>query len=176
MRLVIAEGSPSELAQFARESDLAIQSTITIESDGPAQSPASHSELEPPWLEDFLTTRAGKGSTESALARLFVRKVLELGTVDVKRGKSTRSGDGFGAYVQVRKLGKQHVGALAYMSPSSRRCDFRLRRDAVEGYDYAEVINPRSERLYNVRVYLTSEDAVDEAVELVKKALDVATS
>lgn len=74
------------------------------------------------------------------------------------------------ARLRLRHISIRRQGAAVYVAPHLGRARFHLPAEEAEGHEHAR----RLERAgpYQVAAYLTSPAAVDEALELAKKALE----
>lgn len=125
-----------------------------------------------PEVLDFIRSKAGSHATRRQLVEMYLIRVAELGT-DIEIGTSSRTKDKLNHYLMVRDSGPRRFGAVSYVRPSTGGVTLRLPESAAAGRTQAKTRDlTNKEKAYQVRVQLTSESAVTEAVELTKLALE----
>ena len=100
----------------------------------------------------------------------FVAECLKFDEAEPVLGSKPKSPDGYGDYLRVRHQ-RSRLGGFAFVTPSSGKVELRLTVDRAEGREYAEAV-VKKDKQYAVRIYLRSEEAVAEALELAKMAYD----
>jgi hypothetical protein len=105
-------------------------------------------------------------------AKSYLEKVRSLGT-QAETGESQRTSDGRSNYIMVRDQGLRRFGAVAYVRPATGGVTVRLRADEVEDLvgDDVRIRSVRDGHEYAVVCRLTSDEAVEAAVELTRRAL-----
>jgi hypothetical protein len=174
VKLLIAEGSPEELARLDALTGFFREASQRL---GNARHDGTHRDDD--WSEgmavipEHVRAFIAKWATnplKRELVEQFVARVLELGNAEVELGKSNKSHDGLNKYLMLRYVGVRRKGAAVYVTPHLGRARFRLPPEEAERWEHAQTLQRREP--YQVAVYLTSPAAVDEAVELAKEALD----
>jgi hypothetical protein len=104
----------------------------------------------------------------------FIYRSADLGTI-VESGASERSKDGLTDYLMVRDDGPRRFGAVAYVKPSNGGLTLRLRPEDVNDITN-ERIKPRdvaASQKYAINCPLVDEAAIDLAIELTQRALEL---
>lgn len=176
VRIIELEGTPEELAESPYLRDLASK-PITGPEDGPPGMPAEQGPLSDyPEVVDALDQRAPRGEPRRLLER-FLAEVLSWGDVEPRRGKSTKTEDAKTRYIRLHRRGSAQ-GAFVYLYPARVSMRLRLQHEEISGAKFAgkrkvdrtgETPNP-----YQVRLDLRSDDAVEEAIALARKAYEQA--
>jgi hypothetical protein len=167
VRVIAIDGTPEELAKFEELTGW-VGSAQRSNGQGPDKG-SINSALDAELVE-FLRNRAS-GKVRFERARDFVERALALGDIEPDPGRSKGTKGGLGKYLRLYRKGPRRLGAACYLKPGSSLAEFRLPKEAAAGRKYAEVRDPSSESTYNVRVYLTSEEAITEALELLSEAI-----
>lgn len=183
IRIIEVEGTPEELAELpevqaafaptAGASPAATKLSAAVPADGGesaahASDQADLAMVLPKQIRDFVRSRAGSRARTEVVQR-FVAEVLGWGTTEAEPGTSTATDDGLNNYLRLYNKGPRYFGAFCYVTPGSAKVTFRLPASAAKGYQHAA---KRGKAGYEIVVYLTSEAAFDEAVELAKLAYD----
>lgn len=163
IRILEIEGEPEELAKLDIEKLLGHGSTGR-ESNGKSESPEGAQPQIPEELRRYVNGNAAR--PESALFQSFLAEVLGWNGVTWRFGADGRSGKP--RYVLVHRV-PQHKGAFVYVSPRQRRLTFRLLAKEVEASPLSANLRGR---VYQVVVALSSEAALDKAIELARMAYE----
>lgn len=197
----IISGTPAEIVEYQRlvGDNSEVRTTASVATDDGAAASAVGPSVEPSmegtqpmddnmdddeyWLliRNVILTRAMDGRhTDGAKTRRMLayldRAESEL-TVVAEVGKSKRTPwqDGISDYVMIYADGPRYLGAAVYLRPTAGNLHFRLQAQDVEdliGEDpRLTVRNVRSDNVHAVQFDLSDDDAVDQALELTKRAL-----
>jgi hypothetical protein len=173
VKLLVVEGSPEELARLDALTGFFRDAS---QRRGDARDHGTHEASEwpegvdiPQHVRGFIAKWA-TNPLKHELVEQFVARVLELGNAEVELGKSTKSPDGLNKYLMLRHVGIRRKGAAVYVTPHLGRARFRLPAEEADHWAHAQALQRPAP--YQVAVFLTSPAAVDEAVELAKKALE----
>jgi hypothetical protein len=183
MRIVVtrveAEGDPDELSQSPQLLALLRQAspdgpaagarTHTNETD--AAVPTTNGQALPDHVVRWVRERARRQPHRAAHIERFLAGVLALGGVQLESGLSKRTEDGFGRYVMLRASGPPRVRAGVKVYANNCKALFQLPGKAADGRTFARR-TARTTDGYSVAVYLDSEEAVEEALELAHEAFD----
>jgi hypothetical protein len=164
---VTVEGTPEEVAEFERLTGWFLGIRVERQNGHEAEEPVSKLD---DGLIEFLRSRA-HGEVRFERARDFVERALARGDIVPDPGRTKANGGGLGNYLRLYRKGPRRLGAACYLKPGSSVAEFRLPKEAASGRKYAEVQDPNSDSAYNVRVRLTSEEAISEGIELLKEAI-----
>ncbi len=165
MKVVAVEGRPEEIAKLQELTGFLQVSAVTVQNQASASKPTV-----PPALSEFVAQRSG--AVYRPYVERFVEDALGLGGVVASLGRSTKYKDGVTRYAMFHASGPRLHGAAAYLRPSNGRLVLRLPAKATTGHQFAYPIRVGSAKQYHVGLQLTSEDAVDEAIDLLKQALE----
>jgi hypothetical protein len=121
---------------------------------------------------DFVGRLSGSDQ-RTKLMLAYLNRQVELGKVTMEIGKSTKSETGENRYLLIYKRGPRNVGAVVILRPANAKLSFRLGAKDVEDHDgdavARDVTGP-----YRVELFLDSPDAVVEAHELTRLAVEKA--
>ncbi|MGY3681954.1 hypothetical protein [Streptomyces sp. TE33382] len=159
----VLEGTPEEIAAFLR---------LTREVSGEETADVLASSTGMSGMEVALFID-GRGRTAEGKERVK-RYLDQLGDVEIVTGQSARTKDGQTDYLMVRDNGKRRFGAVAYVKPANSGLTLRLTRDdvadiATECIHFRDV---KDGHQYVVNCPLTSDEAVNWAVQLTQRALE----
>lgn len=110
--------------------------------------------------------RTKAGPEEADLFVRFLGEVLKWNAVTWREGAPGRDGDP--RYALLHRV-PQYKGAFVYVKPQQRQLLFRLLSDAA---DPSRLVTTRKGRSYQVQVGLSSEAALEKALELARLAYD----
>ncbi|MDP9418080.1 MAG: hypothetical protein M3P48_09695 [Actinomycetota bacterium] len=125
-------------------------------------------------LRNYVAVRAGTRAGTDVVQR-WVAEVLAWGTTEAEIGTSRTSSDGLNNYIRLYKRGPRHFGAFAYVTPGTRKVNFRLLRKHAEGFEHVTFRNVKPGTGYEVVVTLSSDEAYAEALKLAQVALEGVT-
>jgi plasmid stabilization system protein ParE len=134
------EGTPAELAASDEVQELlrAFQSRTDVaegdDEDEPVVAVQAAGEM-PDDLRNYIAVRTGTRAAADVVQR-WVAEVLAWGTTEAEIGTSRTSSDGLNNYIRLYKRGPRHFGAFAYVTPGSRKVNFRLLRKHAEGFEH----------------------------------------
>jgi hypothetical protein len=170
MRAVFVEGTAEEVADFAQRTGLVAASTDV--------SP------EPDDVMDRFVRERTKGNTEKErLTQAYLAGARELG-LRLQPGPPDKEGQPK-LYLTGRLTGpdETRVGNVIYLRPSSGMLDVRLPWDEVDGsVTHAQRIDTKqapekfARAKHQVKIWLGSDAAIAEAIELTKQAVEYATT
>ena len=164
MKVIAVEGSPDEISRL--QALTGFLQVSRFESNPPNGSDGAVPEV----LRQFVTQRSG--ATYRPFIERFVEDALALDGVVASLGRSTKYKDGVTRYAMFHARGPRFHGAAAYLRPGNGRLVLRLPTKAAANLRFAYPIRPDSKKNYHVGLQLTSSEAVHEAVELLKQALE----
>lgn len=145
----------------------------TDEAGAGADEPASWSAV-PADLRQHIADHSPSAESQRRVMR-FVGEVLSWGGVEAVRGKSSTRPDGRTRYIMLRNTGPRPFGAFCYLKPTNGAAEFRLTQSEVECNEFIVFRDVRPDHAYQIKVPLLSDEAVDEALKLARKALDGVT-
>jgi len=163
IRIVEVEGDADELARLDIEKLLREYSAPKLGS-GRGEGIEPEVGGAPEELRQYINAKASR--QEADLFLRFLTTVLKWNAVVWRFGAHGRDGDP--RYVLLHRL-PQHKGAFVYVRPRQGQLLFRLRSDAIEA---SPLVTVRKGRVYQVDVALTSEAALEKALELTQRAYD----
>lgn len=120
-------------------------------------------------IDRFIESR-GRAYPHIQLVRRFIDEVLSWPGTRPMLGRSSRSTDGLTRYLRLHAE-TNAVGGFVYVYPGNGRLLFRLLAHQAGDATHA-LPNPERQGDYQVNLYLNSESALEEALELAKWALD----
>ncbi|WEH40663.1 hypothetical protein [Streptomyces sp. AM 2-1-1] len=163
----ILEGTPAEIAEFLRLTDQAAEGDVAETADVLAASGGMDEASVQAFIDQRGRTDAGK-----ARVRKYFEKLGRTG-VEIVTGQSARTKDGHTDYLMVRDDGPRRFGAVAYVKPANSGLTLRLTREDVADVDpdHIQFRDVRAGHQYVVNCPLTSDEAIDWAVELTLRAL-----
>lgn len=123
-----------------------------------------------PDIDEFIESRTEPGTIRAAMAKSFMRRGLEEGEVAASSGRSAKNPDGRTDYMMLHWQSPGNRAAVAYVKPGPGVVDFRLPEPHAASSKYAEVLSP-GHREYRVRVRLEDDQSVDDAIELLHRAV-----
>ncbi|MFD4763375.1 hypothetical protein ACFWOJ_32360 [Streptomyces sp. NPDC058439] len=167
------EGSPEEIAEFLRLTD-GKSDTATDTTPETAEVTATGTDMTSLDIGAFIDQR-GRSSEGNARVYAYIKRVRsELGGVDITTGQSERTRDGQSDYLMVHNDGKRRFGAVAYVKPANSGLTLRLTHDDVADVPtkHIQFRAVRAGHQYVINCPLTSDEAIECAVELTKRALD----
>jgi hypothetical protein len=165
MKIVVAEGTPEELATYE-------QLTGWPQSPQTDDRETAASNNEEATIFEFLMSRAGTKRRFDA-AEAFVNAAMSRGDLDAEPGRSETSKDGLGSYLRLYRVGPRRTGAVVYFTPASGVVDVRLPKEAAESRPAIEIRNPDREDPYNIRVRIDSPESIDLALTLLDEAIQL---
>ena len=172
--VVTFDGTPEELASLPKELHWLLASFELGPVSVTAQRMQEHlnantQELEAE-LRTFIRDRARSEATRVLVER-FASELLSWEGTHPELGKSSQTADGLGDMFMIKRTGTAY-GGFVYVYPSTTRINFRLAGEIASGYQHAYERNVKPEDHYQVSLKLRSEDALAEALELARAAVD----
>jgi hypothetical protein len=171
MRAVFVEGTAEEIADFAHRTGLGVASSSS-------ESP------EPENVVDRFVRERTRGNTEKErLAQAYLAGAKELG-LRAQLARPDKEGREK-PYLKGRLTGpdEDRVGDVIYLRPSSGLLEVRLPWDEVKGWvKHAQRIDSNrppevfAEVKHQVKIRLSSDAAVAEAIKLTKLAVEMSTN
>jgi len=168
MKLTITniEVSPSEVSEVPELREILARLS---ESIGERAGDGEHERSADIW--QFIDLR-GRENSKVGLVKQFVERVLEFADTEYVLGRSKQSPDGLNDYLYLRHTNHRY-GGFVYVTPSNGRLVFRLMADRANGFGHVKVADVKDN--YQLRVFLDSEGALEDAVELARMAYDDVT-
>jgi len=167
IRIIEVQGNAAELASLDIERLLREHTETRLDDDHVAAGHAPFDAM-PSEIRGYIERKANQGERDFFMR--FVATVL--GWNDVRAERSVGIGrDGEPRAILVRRL-PQHKGAFVIVNPRLGRVALRLPASAAAQSPLAITV-PRG-RMYQVRVLLTSQEALEAAIGLAKQAYDKA--
>lgn len=146
-----------------------VQATADIEIGGDTNT------SERAWLKQFIWSR-GREPQRTQLVEEYVLGVLDTENVTLNSGMSKRTASGESIYLMVHDQGPRRFGAVAYVTPSSGKLDFRLLEEDVEDVRQCVTLRTiregRRQHPYRIDLGLRTNDDVNLALELTRRALE----
>jgi hypothetical protein len=181
VKVTIIEGSPEELADYeartgvigqAHTAGKALERLEDPLAAGGGQTISGTDFEDEVMLRSFIFGRA-REPRKGAHVEAYVRRMLELGGIEVEIGTSKDSKDGRGDYLLIYDAGPRRYGAVAYVSAKNGGLTLRLTRDDVSDVaDQVKLRDVQPRNGYQVNCPVTTPDAIDLAVKLTQRALD----
>lgn len=165
MKVVVAEGTPEELARYEHLTGWTQTPETVMSEDGGTISGLDVK------IFEFLKDRAGT-KKRFEIAENFVGAAMARGDIVAEPGSSKGSKDGYGNYLRLYRTGPRRFGAVVYYTPSTGVADLRLTREAAEGQPDVQVRYPERDGEYNIRVRIDSPQSVDLALQLLGEAVE----
>lgn len=180
----IYEGTVDEIVEYqTRTGQVVAPATLDVGQEGDPEyepAPPAARATSPTWdeedaffIQQFVYNRAATGASALRIMR-YLEAVANLETV-VEAGQSERTRDGLTNYLMVRDSGPRRYGAIAYVKPKNGGLTLRLRPEHVEDLndDHIQFRDVVSTQRYAINCPLTDDAAVDMAIELTRRALDL---
>ena len=179
----IIEGTVEEIIEYqARLGQLGSSvATDAVDSDPIDEpSPPTARATTPHWdeedaffIQQFVYNRATNGAVSTRVMR-YLEAVAAMGTV-IEAGQSERTRDGMTDYLMVRDDGPRRFGAIAYVKPKNSGLTLRLQPKHVEDLDddHIQFRDVVATQRYAINCPLTDDAAVDLAIELTRRALEL---
>ena len=181
VKVTIIDGSPEELAEYEARTGVigqayaagnALERVEEPLPTGGGQTIGGTDFEDEIMLRSFIFGRAREPRV-GAYVEAYVRRMLELGGIEVEIGTSKASKDGRGDYLLVYAAGPRRYGAVAYVSAKNAGLTLRLTRDDVSDVaDRVKFRDVQQRNGYQVNCPVTTPDAIDLAVKLTQRALD----
>jgi hypothetical protein len=180
----IIEGSVDEIVEYQSRTG-ALSETVGVAApdelpNGNEPTPArtvstgSWSTEDEFYIKQFIYSRATEPETTARVLR-YVNSVADLGTT-IGPGVSERSEDGLTDYLMIHDDGPKYFGAVAYVKPGNGGLSLRLRPEHIEQYMTNDRVKKRDvaeSQKYAINCPLTDDDAVDLAIKLTERALEL---
>lgn len=157
------EGEPEEFDQLPEPVRVALADIGHVSVDVQRDDESRPRDLD---LNSHIQSRATSSTTRELVQR-FAEEVLSWGGTDYRIGPSSTNEDGRTNYVRLTRPGAP-VGSLAYVHPSTGKVEFRLGPEHAEGRTHARVLRRQEDNPYRVAVFITSEEALAEALDLAR--------
>jgi hypothetical protein len=162
--VVRIEGTPAEFQQVDIKSLLSDAGTPAAGNGGLAPA-APTTDVVPADIREFVNAKASRHGADLFLR--FLGEVIGKGAVLPKLGGTHRA-DGGAEYIRLNGI-PQRKGAFVYVNPRNGNLDFRLR---VSDTPDMKLAVTRNNAEYQVRLHLSSEAALADALVLAQLARD----
>lgn len=168
--VIKAEGTHSEISALLRETGM-----TTVEVEGAPPGPDQGSD----W-DEFVRERVRGNTEKQRLVGAYLAGVDKSDTLRIEPG--VKENGQLNEYLTGRltTLDEDRVGNVLYCRPGSAMVHVRLPAKAAEGRKYAQLIETgrSAEALarvkHHVKIRLSSDEAVDEALSLTRLAVEMA--
>jgi hypothetical protein len=176
MRITIAtvDGTPEELASLPEELRSMLSGFRQESGTGGVQPSQESADLGTPEvgaeLRDFIRDRARSEATRVLVER-YAAELLSWDGTHSELGRSSQTADGLGDMFMIKRTGTAY-GGFVYVYPGTTRVTFRLADEESTGRRHGYKRNVKPEDHYQVSLKLRSDEALAEAVELARAAVE----